>query len=191
VEQSELVKFVVEKLEDLDVPYAIVGSLASCIWGEPRLTPVIDIVLDARPFHSERIAAAFSEVEFVKSSTDIHDEISSSGQFHLIHPASGIRIVFMTAGRTAWAAAQLSRRKRVPLFADLSASVAAPEDVILGKLVYYRDGGSELHLRDVASILKVSDAMIDRNYVERFARRFGVVDIWEAILARVYHQEAR
>jgi hypothetical protein len=29
----------------------------------------------------------------------------------------------------------------------------APEDVILGKLIYYNEGGSDKHLRDIAGIL--------------------------------------
>ncbi|RPJ03448.1 MAG: hypothetical protein EHM31_00745 [Candidatus Aminicenantes bacterium] len=36
-----------------------------------------------------------------------------------------------------------------------------PEDVILKKMVFYRDGGSDKHLRDIAGILKISSDAID------------------------------
>jgi hypothetical protein len=73
----------------------------------------------------------------------------------------------------------------VTLSPDQNAQVAAPEDVILGKLVYYRDGGSEKHLRDIAGMLRLSGEMIDRTYLDEFARRLGVVDMWEAVLNSV------
>jgi hypothetical protein len=71
------------------------------------------------------------------------------------------------------------------IFPDQVANVAAPEDVILGKLVYYREGGSEKHLRDITGMLTFSGDMIDRAYVDRFAQLLGVAEMWEAILNSV------
>ena len=49
---------------------------------------------------------------------------------------------------------------------------------------YYRDGGSEKHLRDITGILNVSDADLDRGYVDRWAKAKGLTEIWKAVLAR-------
>ena len=46
-------------------------------------------------------------------------------------------------------------------------------------------GGSEKHVRDISGILKVSDAMVDRNYVAQWAESLGLSEIWSAILKRV------
>jgi len=43
VQQDELLRRVVEVLEEQDVTYLLVGSLASGVYGEPRLTNEIDI----------------------------------------------------------------------------------------------------------------------------------------------------
>lgn len=56
------------------------------------------------------------------------------------------------------------------------------EDVILKKLEYYATGGSDKHLRDVSGILRISPGEVDREYVAEWARRLGVLEIWEAIL---------
>jgi hypothetical protein len=64
-------------------------------------------------------------------------------------------------------------------------NIAAPEDVILGKLVYYREGGSDKHLRDIAGILAVSGKLVDLAYTEDFANQLGVADTWHAILEKV------
>jgi hypothetical protein len=60
-----------------------------------------------------------------------------------------------------------------------------PEDVILGKMEYYHEGGSEKHLRDIAGILKVSADMVDRQYVSLWAAQMGLSEIWQMILDRL------
>ncbi|MBI4288544.1 MAG: hypothetical protein HY671_08975 [Chloroflexi bacterium] len=67
----------------------------------------------------------------------------------------------------------------------MKASFAAPEDVIIKKMEYYRDGGSEKHLRDVTGIISVSGGQIDRAHITKWATRLGLLDIWNAVLERL------
>jgi hypothetical protein len=46
------------------------------------------------------------------------------------------------------------------------------------------EGGSDKHLRDIAGILRVSPAEVDRGYVAEWAQRLGVTAIWEAVLGK-------
>ena len=39
---------------------------------------------------------------------------------------------------------------------DREGYTARPEDLIISKMLYYREGGSEKHLRDITGMLKVS-----------------------------------
>ena len=182
VEQPELLKLAIQTLDRLNIPYAIVDSFASGVWGESRFTQDIDLVIDLKPAQVPVLCAAFSAPDFYVSESAAQEAVAHSSQFNVIHPASGNKIDFMIAGPTPWVAAQLQRRKSVPLFPDQNAAVAAPEDVILGKLVYYHEGGSDKHLRDIAGILKVSNDLVDRAYVAQFAAQLGVADIWQAVL---------
>lgn len=50
---------------------------------------------------------------------------------------------------------------------------------------FYREGGSEKHLRDITGILKVSADDVDRDYVTRWAGSLGLEDIWQAVLRRL------
>jgi hypothetical protein len=185
VEQSDLLRLAVESLERLAIPYAIVGSFASSTWGESRFTQDIDIVIELKSSQVVQLCGEFPHPEFYVSEGAAREAVERQGQFNVLHPASGSKIDFMIAGQTTWALAQLRRSKRVPLFAGRDVAVAAPEDVILGKLVYYREGESEKHLRDIAGILKFSDDMVDRAYISRFAAQLGVTEIWQAIQDRV------
>lgn len=49
MEQVELLHWVVEVLEEQGITYLLVGSLASGVYGEPRLTHDLDIVVELRP----------------------------------------------------------------------------------------------------------------------------------------------
>ena len=64
---------------------------------------------------------------------------------------------------------------------DMEGYTARPEDVILAKMQYYREGGSEKHLRDITGILKVSGEDVDRAYVNKWAEQLNLKEIWDAI----------
>ena len=57
--------------------------------------------------------------------------------------------------------------------------------MILKKLEYYREGGSEKHLRDIAGVLKISGEQVDRAYIADWAKRLGLLDLWKELLTRV------
>jgi len=59
VEQDELLRYVVDVLEQQGITYLLAGSLASGVYGEPRLTHDIDVVVDLQPSQVERLCAAF------------------------------------------------------------------------------------------------------------------------------------
>lgn len=54
---------------------------------------------------------------------------------------------------------------------------SSPEDVILKKLDFFREGGSQKHLRDIASMIAVQGAeTLDWHYLMQWAARFGITD---------------
>lgn len=66
-----------------------------------------------------------------------------------------------------------------------TAFFASPEDVIIKKMEYYREGGSDKHLRDITGMLKISGYEIDSVYISEWAERLGLQDIWTAIQQRL------
>lgn len=69
----------------------------------------------------------------------------------------------------------LEHRRRIDL-AGTGAWIAPPEYVILRKLQFYREGGSDKHLRDIRFILAATP--IDRDFVEAELTRRGLQDLW-------------
>ncbi len=189
MEQSELMRLVVHALETLKIPYMITGSQASAYYGEPRFTRDIDIVADIKPGQVEQFVAFFPQNEYYCDRDTINEEIKTRGQFNIIHAGSGLKIDIILTKKTAFSQAEFPRRRRSAVFPDQQGAFASPEDVIIKKMEFYKEGGSEKHLRDITGILKISGDEVDRQYIEGWAQRLGLTDVWEAILKRLGEKE--
>ena len=183
--QTDLLRHLAAELERLGIPYMVVGSIASGIHGEPRMTRDIDVVIEVSSRQVPALCRAFPDDAYYVSPEAAAEAVRNQGQFNVIHPTSGHKIDLLIGKKSAWGRSQISRRQRKRILPDLEVYCAAPEDVILSKMQYYQEGGSEKHLRDITGILKVSDEQVDRRYVAEWADRLGVAEIWQAILRRL------
>lgn len=107
--------------------------------------------------------------------------VSRKGQFNVIHPASGLKVDVMVPTEDSFNRSRFARVRRLRPFPDYDALFASPEDVILKKMEYYREGGSEKHLRDIAGILKISGEQIDVTYIDEWSSRLELSEIWTKV----------
>ncbi len=182
--QAELLRYLVETFEALGIDYMISGSQASIYYGEPRFTQDIDVVADVTPAHLPGLLERFPFPEFYLSEDAVREAIQVRGQFNIIHPGSGLKIDVLLVKQTPYDRLEFERRQRQPLLPGTEAYFARPEDVIIYKMLYFREGRSERHLRDIASMLRISGPEIDIGYVGEWARQLGLGDIWEAVHRR-------
>lgn len=182
MEQIELVRYTIDVLERLAVPYMLVGSFASSAYGEPRFTQDIDIVLDLPLDQIPAFCAGFPAPEFSLNESAVREAVQNRFQFNVVHPSSGNKIDMILPRADEWGRVQMERRQRIQLLPDREAVAARPEDVILGKMWYYAEGGSEKHLRDITGILRVSGDDVDRAYISAWSAKLGFTEIWQAIL---------
>lgn len=71
----------------------------------------------------------------------------------------------------------LARRQPVEM-SGVKTWIVSRKDLILSKLVWAKEANSELQRRDVKTLLYET---MDRDYLERWAHRLGVVQILEEI----------
>jgi hypothetical protein len=183
--QAELLRYLVDVLEALGVEYMIGGSQASMYYGEPRLTRDVDVIVKLRLDDLPAFVDGFPPEDFSLDEKSAREAIDASGQFNIIHPASGLKIGVYINPDTPYDRTRLARRQRLPLVPGVEAYFARPEDVIVYKLLYHRQGGSDLHLRDVLGIMRVSRSELDEAYVTEWARRLGVAATWEQVRNQV------
>lgn len=181
---SELMQKVADVLESLDVPYLVTGSMATIAYGEPRFTNDVDVVVDLPPTKIDAFCRAFAAPEFYCSQDAVRQAVVQHFQFNIIHPASGLKVDVMIPAKTEFNRSRMARAVRIPSGPDLSVWFASAEDVIVKKLEYYREGGSEKHLRDIVGVLRVQRDRIDRDYITQWTARLGLSSEWETVLAR-------
>ncbi len=163
----------------------ITGSQASAYYGEPRFTRDIDIVADIKMGQVDEFITFFPANEFYCDKEMIEEEIARRGQFNMIHTVSGLKIDIILTKPTPFSQTEFARRNRSAVFSDQDGFFTSPEDVIIKKMEYYKEGGSEKHLRDIAGILKISGEIVDKNYITEWARQLGLTEIWDAIQRRL------
>lgn len=188
MEQADLLRYALDVLDTQSITYMVVGSLASGVYGEGRLTHDIDIVVELSTKHVDALCECFPAPDYYVSNTAARQAVERGGQFNVIHPASGNKIDFMIARRDEWGRLQLARRREEAILPDRIGYLASPEDTIIAKMWYYQQGEHEKHLRDIAAMIQVSGPLMDLDYVGIWAERLGFNDIWDKILARVRPQ---
>ena len=182
---SEPILLFTRRLGSTGLRYMVTGSVASMLYGEPRLTLDVDVVLVLPRDAVRSVPDAFPDDEFYCPPLEVlatEAARAERGHFNLIHHATGARADVYLAGADPLHAWALERVRTVEVGSD-TVRVAPPEYVILRKLEYYREGGAEKHLRDIEAMLRVSGADIDVREVERSAAERGLLDAWRRIRA--------
>jgi hypothetical protein len=175
--------------EDLEVAYMIGGSQASVYYGESRFTQDIDLVTDLRPEHLPALVDGFPAGEFYMSEEAAREAVETRGQFNILHPESGLKIDVFVNKDTDYDRLRLDRRQRLPLVPGCEAYFARAEDIILYKMLYFSEGRSDVHVRDILGILRVSGTEVDTAYIAEWAGRLGLIGIWDAVLKRAQTNE--
>jgi hypothetical protein len=171
----------VRPLNRAGIRYVLTGSVAAIFYGEPRLTHDVDLVLFLNEQNIRQLAEIFPASDFYVPSTEtIAAEVlrEQRGHFNIIHLDTGFKADFYLTGRdelNAWA----FRGKRSVQFEGETVVLAPPEYVIVRKLEFYREGGSEKHLRDIRSMLAVSGEQLDRAELNHWIQHLGLEPQWK------------
>ena len=180
IELFAAVRPVVAALEQLEVPYCIGGSVASGVFGEPRQTLDADIVTALLARHVPPLAERL-RAEFYVDEPMMLQAIENQSSFNFIHLSTMVKIDVYVAWRSEFARSQFARRIRANLStgAPLDVFLASPEDIVLAKLDWYRQGGcvSDRQWRDVLGVLKVQGSALSRDYLRDWAARLNLTDL--------------
>lgn len=176
MEQHEVLRKVVEKLRDLDIEYMLSGSVAMNFYGQPRMTRHIDIVIPIKETQIRRFIDSFNE-EFYIESEMVLKEVSGKGMFNVILNDYIVKVDFILRKDTKYDINAFERRRLVNV-GDFEICLISPEDLVPNKLLWAREGNSEIQKRDVKNILMITDD-IDFNYLRDWSKRLTVDSLLE------------
>jgi hypothetical protein len=178
--EPELALVFIRPLNRVGIRYAISGSVAAILYGEPRLTHDVDFIAFFNEPDVRQMAEIFPSSDFyVPPQETLLTEVlrEQRGHFNIIHLATGYKADFYLAGRdelNAWAL----RGKRPVEFEGETVMLAPPEYVIVRKLEFYREGRSEKHLRDIRSMLAISGNQLNHAELSEWIQRLGLDAQW-------------
>ncbi len=175
-----LIGLFVAPINRAGIEYMVTGGLAAVVYGHPRLTLDIDLVIRFAVREADTFAALWSPDAFycppAASIIEEHRRIAH-GHFNVIHKESAMRADVYLAGADALNAWALSRRVTRTVEGE-TVQFAPIEYVIVNKLRYFQMGGSDRHLRDVARMMEISEEVVDPATLDRWISRLNLAAEW-------------
>ena len=171
------------RLDQAGLDYMITGSVAGMLYGEPRMTYDVDLVVALRREQLPALTTAFPEQEFYCPPIEairIELERETRGHFNLISLATGLRADIYLTGQDQLHRWAFTQRRQITI-ENTTLWLAPPEYVIVRKLEYYREAKQEKHLRDIQKILAISPDLIDRAVLNEKIKDQGLTQVWKEI----------
>jgi hypothetical protein len=181
--EANLFLMFTQRLNALGVAYMVSGSVAVIIYGEPRLTHDVDLIVVLDREHIARLPEVFPPADFYCPPAEVIELEAAReqrGHFNIIHHETGFKADVYLSGRDPLHAWGLARARQLEVDGQMLV-VAPPEYVIVRKLEYYREGGSEKHLRDIRSMLDASPDAIHLAELEEQIVARGLKEAWRRV----------
>ena len=173
-----LVLRMAEVLDELGLRYALGGSMASSLLGEPRSTVDVDLAVQLDPASGEALLDRVDDAFYVPLDA-ARTAIRRQSSFNLVDTANALKVDIFVLGDGLLDRMQIERRVLVDVpGAPGGIWVTSPEDQVLRKLDWYRQGErvSDRQWRDVVGILRVRRGSLDDAYLAATAVALDLAD---------------
>jgi hypothetical protein len=126
----------------LGIVHTIGGSIAASFAGEPRSTIDIDFVVAIEQQHVSALVGALTPAFYIDEDA-LRRAIRINASTNLIEQRTQLELDLFVAAGTPLDEQQLKRRLEVRLGRGRTLHVHPPEDILLQKLRWYRQGGEQ------------------------------------------------
>ncbi|HVT40725.1 MAG TPA: hypothetical protein VHE78_16920 [Gemmatimonadaceae bacterium] len=180
-----LIGLFVAPLNRAGIEYMVTGGLAAVVYGHPRLTLDVDLVIRLSARQIIAFMALWAREEFYCPPLEVITEESARtehGHLNVIHNESMMRADVYFAGTdelNAWAL----QHRTVRQVQGEAVQFAPIEYVIVSKLRYFQMGGSDRHLRDIARMMDISGPELDQRTLDDWIARLRLEAEWTVALA--------
>ena len=182
--EVDLYKIFISRLNQAGISYMVTGSVAVIVYGQPRMTHDIDLVVQFSKAQLSQFISQFPPEQFYCPPVEIiRLEISreNRGHFNVIHQETGFKADFYPVGCERLHKWGMTNRKKEIISGD-TVWLAPPEYVIIRKLQYYQEGKSSKHLSDIQSMREISSDDIEHEVLQRFIQEYNLQNEWNQVL---------
>jgi hypothetical protein len=185
IDPRHLLIDVAKILKELRISYMVTGGIAVLVWGRPRFTADVDIVVEIDqndlPF-LEKALNQLSEYGYIDRQM-MEEAIQTEGEFNFIDGGTGVKVDFWVLKNNAYEKLRLKRRiKKKILRRDVF--FISPEDLILSKLQWYGESQSSKQMEDIESVFKISGKSLNKKYLKKQAKLLGLTKIINELIVR-------
>lgn len=186
---------VIRALNAIGAPYMIVGAFGASSYGLNRATFDVDIIVALNDALCDALAERFPSPRYYADPDQMRESMELGIMFNLIDSERGAKADLVPLSREPEYREAFARRI-LRVFKDeegnpFQAWCARVEDIIVGKLIAWKEGRSPKHPNDIYAMLQfdfagLSDVHIDLDYVARHARTLGddVLALWLGLVER-------
>ncbi len=179
--QQELLKKVIEALDQSGIDHMITGSVASSLQGEPRSTHDIDVVIAIQETDIGKLVDAFPPPGYYLDAEAIQEAISHGSTFNLIEIAEGGTVDFWILTDQPFDQSRFARKYTEEVMGT-RLKISSPEDTILAKLHWaVKSGGSEKQFVDALRVFEVQHGTLDLDYLNRWVVALGLEVLWQRL----------
>lgn len=144
--EKEYLVHIAEKFNQLCIPYMVTGSMAVSFYGYPRATHDIDVVLAVQR-------------------DDIEHAIEHKQMFNLIHLETLYKIDCWILDECNEYRAKAFQRRLELKIQGMPVWIISAEDLIVSKLLCYKETQTDIHLQDIRCVLKIQKEKLDIKYI--------------------------
>ena len=167
----------IRTLEEIEVPYMIVGSYSSNYYGIPRSTKDADLVVSLDQSEWKKLILVLPPV--LEPEPQSSFEMVTSTRKELIKvKGSPFEIELFHLSEDAHDNTRFGRRKRVEIVPGLHTYLPTAEDVIIQKLRWSRGAKRSKDFADVVAVLQVQGPdRLDWGYIEEWCGKHQTLDL--------------
>jgi hypothetical protein len=179
---TDLLRRITVALDANAVPYMLTGSLASSMYGVPRATNDIDVVVLPTREQLMSIVQLFQRTGLTVAPEAAVEALRNKSQFNIVDIPRGLKVDLIVRKDREFSVIEFGRRETHEI-EGFRLTIATPEDVLLAKLEWAKIGQSERQLIDAAGILTVQGANLDMAYIGHWVHELGLEAQWAAARA--------
>jgi len=180
---EELLKKIAKILEELEIPYAVTGGFAISVWGKPRYTADIDIIVELFEKNVKPLAKKLLEIEkevYVDEDM-IKEALIHKSEFNFIEPEFGLKVDFFVKDNSPYNKLKIQRRMKQDIFGQ-DVFFVSPEDLILSKLLWSKESESFKQQADIKTILQNNKLKLDFEYLRDWAEKHETLETLEWLI---------
>jgi hypothetical protein len=164
----------------LDIPFHLTGGITSVVYGEPRMTQDVDMVVCPRAIARRlpEFLAALAQSDFLHNSDAVRSAVIAREMFQLLDLVEALKLDIYPREMIP---GELRRSSAIEVFEGVHVPIASRIDAAASKLIWISKG-SHKSRRDLRHVFRRATAD-EQQQIRQLAIQFELESLLDAVLA--------